>query len=119
MFIRTKKNGSYEYLQLVNNQRVDGQVRQRVLGTLGRRDLLEQADALGGLAASLAKFTRRAVVLAEHRAGQAEVLSARCRWPSSTPPVCTSRAKAARRSASTDTPRTIGRTSSRWWWGWC
>jgi len=81
MFIRTKKNGPHEYLQLVNNQRVDGQVRQRVLGTLGRRDLLEKADALGGLAASLAKFTRRAVVLAEHHAGTAEVLSARSLGP--------------------------------------
>ena len=50
MFIRVKKNGSHEYLQLVSSERVDGKVRQRVIGTLGRRDLLEQSGTLDGLA---------------------------------------------------------------------
>jgi hypothetical protein len=81
MFIRLKKNGAHEYLQLVNNQRVDGRVRQRVLGTLGRRDLLEGSDALAGLMASAGKFTRHAAVLAEHRSGRAEVLSTRSVGP--------------------------------------
>ena len=64
MFIRVKKNGRHEYLQLVSSERIEGKVRQRVIGTLGRRDLVEQSGALGGLAASLNKFLRRAVVLA-------------------------------------------------------
>jgi hypothetical protein len=81
MFIRVKKNGGHEYLQLVSTQRVDGHVRQRVIGTLGRRDLLEGSDALAGLAASLGKFTQRAAVLADHRSGKAEVLSTRSVGP--------------------------------------
>ncbi len=32
MFVRTKNSGKYQYLQLVKNQRVDGRVRQQVLG---------------------------------------------------------------------------------------
>jgi hypothetical protein len=75
MFIRVKRNGRHEYLQLVSGQRIDGKVRQRVIGTLGRKDLLERSDALEGLGASLGKFMRRAAVLAEHRNGKTEVLA--------------------------------------------
>jgi len=75
MFIRVKKNGVHEYLQLVSSERIDGRVRQRVIGTLGRRDVLKSNDALSGLAASLNNFLRRAAVLTEHRAGKAEVLA--------------------------------------------
>jgi hypothetical protein len=81
MFVRVKKNGRHEYLQLVSTQRLEGRVRQRVIGTLGRRDLLEGSGTLEGLAASLGKFTRHAAVLAEHRAGNAEVLSTRSLGP--------------------------------------
>ena len=81
MFIRVKNNGGHEYLQLVSSQRVEGQVRQRVIGTLGRRDLLEGGEALAGLMASLGKFTRHVAVLAEHRCGRAEVLSTRSVGP--------------------------------------
>jgi transposase len=76
MFVRVKKNGAHEYLQLVSSERVDGKVRQRVIGTLGRRDLLESSDDLEGLAASLGKFMRHAAVLADHRSGKTEALSA-------------------------------------------
>jgi transposase len=75
MFIRVKHNGAYEYLQLVSSERIDGKVRQRVIGTLGRRDLLERSETLDGLMASLGKFARHTAVLAEHRSGKTEVLS--------------------------------------------
>jgi transposase len=81
MFVRVKKGASHEYLQLVSSERVEGKVRQRVIGTLGRRDLLEKSDGLVGLAASLSKFTRQAAILAEHRAGSAEVLGTRSLGP--------------------------------------
>jgi transposase len=81
MFIRVKTNGPHEYLQLVTSERIDGKVRQRVIGTLGRRDLLEKSGALGGLAASIGKFLRRAAVLAEHRGGTAEILGSRSLGP--------------------------------------
>jgi transposase len=63
MFVRVKHNGNYDYLQLVDSQRLDSKVRQHVIGTLGRRDLLENSEALAGLMASLNKFTRHAAVL--------------------------------------------------------
>jgi hypothetical protein len=81
MFVRVKKNGQHEYLQLVSTQRIDGRVRQRVIGTLGRRDLLEASGTLEGLAACLGKFTRHAAVLAAHRCGNAQVLGTRSLGP--------------------------------------
>jgi len=39
MFVRVKKSGNYQYLQIVHNQRSGDQVRQRVLGTLGRLEV--------------------------------------------------------------------------------
>jgi len=65
MFVRVKHNGNHDYLQRVDSQRIDGKVRQSVIGTLGRRDLLESSDTLAGLMASPGKFTRHAAVLAE------------------------------------------------------
>ena len=38
MFFRVKHSGSYGYLQIVESFREQGQVRQRVLSTLGRVD---------------------------------------------------------------------------------
>src|SRR5229473_6719 len=76
MFVRVKKNGAHEYLQLVSSERINGKVRQRVIGTLGRRDLLESSRDLEGLAVSIGKFARHAAVLADHRAGKTETLSA-------------------------------------------
>ena len=63
MFARVKKSGRYEYLQIVHNQRVDGHVRQQVLATLGRLDLLKQNGQLDALLASCAKFSEHAAVL--------------------------------------------------------
>ena len=40
MFVRAKRSGAYEYLQVVESQRIDGKVRQRVIATLGRLDVL-------------------------------------------------------------------------------
>ena len=81
MFIRVKHKGKYDYLQLVSSLRSDGKVRQSVIGTLGRRDLLEDSDTLAGLMASLNKFTRHAAVLAGHRSGKTEILWSRSLGP--------------------------------------
>ena len=81
MFVRVKHNGNHDYLQLVDSQRIEGKVRQSVIGTLGRRDLLEHSDTLAGLMASLNKFTRHAAVLADHRVGRTEMLWARSVGP--------------------------------------
>lgn len=63
MFARVKKSGRYEYLQIVHNVRVEGHVRQQVLTTLGRLDLLKQTGQLDALLASCAKFSEHAAVL--------------------------------------------------------
>jgi len=52
MFIRTKKSGHYEYLQVAHNERVNGKVRQRVIATLGRLDHLKQSGKIDALIAS-------------------------------------------------------------------
>ena len=56
MFVRAKKSGKYQYLQLVQNHRVDGRVRQQVLATLGRLDVLQAAGQVDALVASFARF---------------------------------------------------------------
>lgn len=63
MFARVKKSGRYEYLQIVHNERVEGRVRQHVIATLGRLDVLKQTGQLDGLLESLARFSDHAAVL--------------------------------------------------------
>jgi len=63
VFLRTKKSGRYEYLQVVHNTRVDGHVRQQVLATLGRLDQLREGGQLDSLIASLARFSEVSAVL--------------------------------------------------------
>ncbi|MEX2610169.1 MAG: IS1634 family transposase [Gemmatimonadota bacterium] len=73
MFVRTKRSGQYSYLQVVHNERVDGRVRQRVIGTLGRVDELQASAQLDGLLNSLGRFADHSAVLSAHRAGETEV----------------------------------------------
>lgn len=63
MFVRVKRSvqsgATYEYLQIVESFRDRGKPRQRVLATLGKRDVLVASGALDGLLQSLAKFSER------------------------------------------------------------
>jgi hypothetical protein len=70
MFARVKKSGKHQYLQVVHNQRIDGAVRQRVIATLGRLDVLKQTGQLEGLLDSLAKFSEHVAVLNALKANQ-------------------------------------------------
>ena len=70
MFLRRKKSGKYVYVQIVQNERVGGKVRQRVIGTLGREDLLRASGQLEGLAVSIGKYARRVAVLKEGQEGE-------------------------------------------------
>lgn len=60
MFVREKtaKQGDreYTYLQLVQNRRVDGKTRQKVLLSLGRKDKLDR-DRIDEIVKALAEFT--------------------------------------------------------------
>lgn len=70
MFARIKKSGSYEYVQVVHNERVQGRVRQRVIATLGRLDVLKKSGQLDGLLESLARLSDHMAVLGALKAHQ-------------------------------------------------
>jgi hypothetical protein len=59
MFARIKKSGKHEYLQIVENTRSDGKVRQRVIATVGRLDELQAKGKVETLIRSLARFSER------------------------------------------------------------
>jgi hypothetical protein len=63
MFVRTKTSGMYQYLQIVQNERIDGRVRQQIVATLGRLDVLQAKGQLDGLVSSCARFARKVSVL--------------------------------------------------------
>jgi len=59
MFVRTKRRGERTYLQIVENRRVDGKIRQRTLMTLGRLDILQQTGAMDSLTVSMQRFSEK------------------------------------------------------------
>ena len=74
MFFRVKQSGARQYLQIVENFRQDGRVRQRVLTTLGRLDELRGSGNLDGLLASGARFAEHVLLLTAHRNGEIPVV---------------------------------------------
>ena len=70
MFIRTQTNGDRTYLLLVENERVDGHIKQRVLHRLGRLDELRASGELDRLLASLGRFSEKYAVLGAHANGE-------------------------------------------------
>ena len=65
MFVRAKIVDGVTYLQLVENQRIDGKTKQRVIGSLGRLDAMKESGGIDGLLVSLAKFSDKLAVLGE------------------------------------------------------
>jgi hypothetical protein len=63
MFARLKKSGRYEYLQIVHNERINGRVRQHVIATVGRLDVLKATGQLDSLLQSCTKFSEHVAVL--------------------------------------------------------
>lgn len=68
MFVRTKtrinKDGSkVEYLQIVENTRVNGKVRQRVICTLGRLDQLQEEGQLERLVEGIVRFKKEQALM--------------------------------------------------------
>ena len=70
MFIRTQTNGDRTYLLLVENERIDGRLVQRVLYRLGRLDQLQASGQLDGLVKSLGRFSEKLLVLDAHARGE-------------------------------------------------
>ena len=65
MFVRVKRSGPHECLQIVQNRREGKRVRQTVVATLGRLDRLAASGAVDRLLRSGARFAERLMVLAE------------------------------------------------------
>ncbi len=73
MFVRVKPAGAYRYLQIAENYREGGKVKQKVLCTLGRVDELAESGKVDALAQSLLRFGSRLKVLDLHRQGAVRV----------------------------------------------
>ena len=69
MFVRTQTNGSRTYLLIVDNQWLDGKVKQPVLLRLGRLDELLASGQLDSLIQSLGRFSEKLSVLGAHARG--------------------------------------------------
>lgn len=69
MFVRTQTNGSRTYLLIVDNEWVNGKVKQRVLLRLGRLDQLLAGGQLDSLIQSLGRFSEKLSVLGAHVRG--------------------------------------------------
>jgi hypothetical protein len=72
VFFRVKSAGSYQYLQIAQSYRSEGKVRQRILSTLGRLDVLQQSGQLDSLLRSGLRLADTLVVLDAHATGTAQ-----------------------------------------------
>jgi len=66
MYFRVKRTGSYAYLQIVRSFREKQQVRQHVLTTVGRLDLLQATGQLDTLLRSGLRFSEKLAVIDAH-----------------------------------------------------
>jgi len=69
VFIRTQTNGDRTYLLLVENERVNGRLVQRVLHRLGRLDELQASGQLDAILKSFGRFSEKLLVLDAHARG--------------------------------------------------
>src|SRR6478735_1077101 len=93
MFFRSKPVGSYRYLQIVHSVREGKKVRQQVIATLGRLDLLEASGQLERLMRSGLRHCESFAVIDAHAAGEIEPVAIRRigpdLWPGNTADVTT------------------------------
>ena len=81
MFIRQKKSSGHTYLQIAENRRENGKVRQRVLLTLGREDELQSSGHLDALLASGSRFSEKMLLLSAFKDGRLEASAKRHTGP--------------------------------------
>ena len=65
MFVRAKARGNRTYIQIVENQRQQGKIVQRVIANLGRLDILQQSGEIDALMRSMQRFSEKLAVLGE------------------------------------------------------
>lgn len=67
MFLRIKKSGKNQYLQIVENHREGKRTVQRVISTLGRLDRLREKGDIEKLVHSLAKYSEKVMLILSGR----------------------------------------------------
>ena len=67
MFARVKKSGKYQYLQIVENRKEKGKVKQRVIATVGRMDQLHEKNRVETLIRSLSRFSEKTMLILSGR----------------------------------------------------
>jgi len=77
MYFRVKRTGPYPYLQVVQSYREGGQVRQQVMATLGRLDVLQATGQMDALMRSGLRFCEKLAVIDAHAAGETEAVAVR------------------------------------------
>jgi transposase len=64
MFARIKKSGKkYQYLQIVENRKEKGKVKQRVIATIGRIDQMQAKGRVETLIRSLSRFSEKTMLI--------------------------------------------------------
>lgn len=75
MFFRVKPAKGYRYLQIARSVRRGKTVRQEIIATLGRLDVLQESGQLDSLLRSGLRFARKVKVLDAHAAGETQPVS--------------------------------------------
>ena len=70
MFFRIKKSGPREYLQIAHNRREKHRVRQDVIATIGRLDVLRASGALDSLLRPGVKFSEKLAIIDSGKQGE-------------------------------------------------
>jgi hypothetical protein len=81
VFFRIKPAGSYRYLQIVHSVREGEKVRQQVIATLGRLDLLEVSGQLERIMRSGLRHCESFAVIDAHAAGEIDPVAIRRNGP--------------------------------------
>lgn len=77
MFFRLKPSKQYRYVQIVRSVRINGKVRQEVISTVGRLDLLQASGELERLLRSGLRYCQNVRVIDAHAAGQTKPVTIR------------------------------------------
>jgi transposase len=63
MFVRVKKSGKYQYLQIEENHREGSKTIQRIISTVGRMDQLQAKGDIETLIRSLSRFSEKVLLV--------------------------------------------------------
>jgi hypothetical protein len=77
MFFRVKPARQYQYLQIARSVRVNGKVRQEIIATLGRLDVLQASGQLDRLMRSGLRYCEQIRVIDAHAAGETKPVAIR------------------------------------------